>query len=189
MGVLVYSDVKCLYIKVIDLKKSFLEVGKIVGTHGVRGMVRIQPWCDSAEFFCGLKKVYLDGEGKNSLSLSKSSPHGNVVIAAIKGIDSIEEAEKYRNKVIYMSRKDAKLSEGQYFITDLIGCAVFDADSEIKLGVISDVSQTGANDVWHIKREDAEYLIPAIDEVVISVDVDKDRVVIRPLKGIFPDED
>ncbi len=171
------------------MKKRFLEVGKIVGTHGVRGMVRIQPWCDSAEFFCSLKKVYLDVEGLNCLSVTKSAPHGNVVIAAIKGIDSIEEAEKYRNKVIYMNRKDAKLEEGQYFITDLIGCTVFDADNEKNLGIISDVSQTGANDVWHIKKGDTEYLIPAIDEVVVSVDVEEERVVIRPLKGIFPDED
>lgn len=171
------------------MKNRYLEAGKIVGTHGVRGMVRIQPWCDSAEFFCTLKKVYLDKDGKDKLSVSKSSPHGNVVIAAIKGIDSIEEAEKYRNKVVYMDRRDAKLEEGQYFISDLLGCSVFDADSEKILGTISDVSQTGANDVWHISREEKEYLIPCITEVVVSVDIEEEKVVIRPLKGIFPDED
>jgi 16S rRNA processing protein RimM len=171
------------------VKNKFLEVGKIVGTHGVRGMVRIQPWCDSAEFFCTLKKLYTDKDGKGKLSVSKSSPHGNVVIAAIKGIDSIEEAEKYRNKVVYMDRRDAKLSDGQYFICDLLGCQVFDADSEKQLGVISDVSQTGANDVWHIKNRDNEYLVPCIDQVVISVDIEEEKIVIRPLKGIFPDED
>ncbi len=171
------------------MKNKYLEAGKIVGTHGVRGMVRIQPWCDSAEFFCSLKKVYLDKEGRDKLSVSRSSPHGNVVIAAIKGIDSIEEAEKYRNKVVYMDRCDAKLEEGQYFISDLLGCTVFDADSEKVLGVISDVSQTGANDVWHIRSGEQEYLIPCIDEVVVSVDIEEERVVIRPLKGIFPDED
>ncbi len=171
------------------MKNRYLEAGKIVGTHGVRGMVRIQPWCDSPEFFCTLKKVYLDKDGKDKLSVSKSSPHGNVVIAAIKGIDSIEEAEKYRNKVVYMDRRDAKLEEGQYFISDLLGCSVFDADSEKFLGTISDVSQTGANDVWHISREEREYLIPCIEEVVVSVDIEEEKVVIRPLKGIFPDED
>lgn len=170
------------------MKNKFLEAGKIVGTHGVRGMVRIQPWCDSSEFFCQLKKLYTDKDGKDKLTVVKSSPHGNVVIASIKGIDSIEEAEKYRNKVVYMERSDAKLSEGQYFICDLLGCQVFDADSNDLLGVISDVSQTGANDVWHIKKEGVEYLIPCIDEVVISVDIEEEKVIIRPLKGIFPDE-
>lgn len=171
------------------MKNKFLETGKIVGTHGVRGMVRIQAWCDSPEFFCSLKKVYLDKEGKESLNIVKSSPHGNVVIAQIKGIDTIEAAEKYRNKVLYMDRNDAKLEEGRYFISDLIGCTVFDNATAKKLGVLSDVSATGANDVWHIKDGEAEYLIPCIDEVVISVDIEKEKIVISPLKGIFPDED
>ena len=156
------------------MKQNFLEVGKIVGTHGVRGMVRIQAWCDTPEFFCTLKKLYLDKNGAAYLEALRSSPHGNVVIAALKGVDSIE---------------DADLEEGQYFITELIGCEVFDADSGRLLGTVSDVSETGANDVWHIKRGEKEYLIPCIDEVVISVDIDAERVVIRPLKGIFEDED
>ena len=155
----------------------------------MRGMVRIQPWCDSPQFFCKLKMIYLDKDGKEKLSVLKSSPHGNVIIAAIKGIESIETAEKYRGKIVYMDRRDADLEDGQYFISDLIGCTVFDADTNKVLGVVSDVSSTGANDVWHIKRNDNEYLIPCIDEVVISVDVDKEEIVIRPLKGIFPDED
>lgn len=170
------------------MKKKFLEVGKIVGTHGVRGMVRIQPWCDSAEFFCTLKSLYLAEDGSDKLSVNSSRPHGNVVIAAIKGVDSIEQAETLRNKVLYMDRRDAKLEEGQYFITDLIGCEVFDADTERLLGKISDVSQTGANDVWHINKDGKEYLIPCIDEVVISVDIDAEKIIIRALKGIFEDE-
>ena len=82
----------------------FLEAGKIVGTHGVRGMVRIQHWCDSAEFFCSLKKLYLNENGFEELIVNSSKPHGNVVIAAIKGIDSIETAEAYRNKVLFIRR-------------------------------------------------------------------------------------
>ena len=171
------------------MKQNFLEVGKIVGTHGVRGMVRIQAWCDTPEFFCTLKKLYLDNNGASYLEALKSSPHGNVVIASLKGVESIEEAEKYRGKVLYMAREDADLEEGQYFITVLIGCEVFDADTNKSLGKISDVSETGANDVWHIRRGEKEYLIPCIDEVVISVDIDAEKVVIRPLKGIFEDED
>lgn len=171
------------------MKHKFLHAGKIVGTHGVRGMVRIQAWCDSPEFFCSLKKVYLDDAGKEKLLLSSARPHGNVVIAAIKGVDSIEQAETFRGKVIFMDRRDAALDDGQYFIADLIGCKVFDTDSKKPLGVLSDVSQTGANDVWHIKSGDKEYLVPCIDEVVVSVDIDDETIFLRPLKGIFPDED
>lgn len=170
------------------MKRKFLETGKIVGTHGVRGMVRIQHWCDSAEFFCSLKNLYLDENGREKLIVISAKPHGNVVIASLEGVDSIETAETYRNKVLFMRREDAGLEDGQYFISDLLGCEVFDADSEKLLGRISDVSQTGANDVWHIKSGDKEYLIPSIDEVVISVDVDAEKIIIRPLKGIFDNE-
>ena len=170
------------------MKKQYLQSGKIVGTHGIRGMVRIQPWCDSAEFLCGFKKLYLDADGTNIINISTAKPHGNVVLAAIKGIDTIEDAESLRNKVVYINRNDVKLEEERYFIEDIIGSTVFDADTNKILGEICDVSAMGANDVWHIKRGEKEYLIPCIDEVVISVDIDLGQVVIRPLKGIFDDE-
>lgn len=169
------------------MKKEFLETGKIVGTHGVRGMVRIQAWCDSADFLKNFKKFYLQGS-MEEIVLKDVKPNGNVVIAAVSGVDSIEAAEKLRNKVILIKREDANLPEGRYFISELIGCAVFDADSGESLGTLTDVSETGANDVWHITRNEKEYLVPAIDEVIVSVDIEQEKIVLRPLKGIFDDE-
>jgi 16S rRNA processing protein RimM len=171
------------------MKKNFLETGKIVGTHGIRGGVRIQPWCDAPEFLCNFKKLYLDENGNDYLAVTQIKPHGNIVIASFKGVDTIEAAEKFRNRVIYIKRSDVKLERGRYFIDDLIGCKVYDVDSGELLGELSDVSQTGANDVWHIKRGEKEYLIPNIPDVVITVSIDDERVEIRPLKGIFDDED
>ena len=170
------------------MKKEFLEIGKFVGTHGVRGMVRIQPWSDNGDFLTQFKKFYLDG-GKEKIEMNKITPHGNVVIAAVKGIDSIEEAEKLRGKVLYIKRDDARLPEGRYFVSEIIGSNVFDADTNALLGVLSDVSPTGANDVWHIKSGEKEYLVPAIPDVIVNVDINTDTVIIRPLKGIFDNED
>ena len=170
------------------MKKEFLEVGKFVGTHGVRGMVRIQPWSDDGEFLTGFKKFYLDN-GKEKIEMTKITPHGNVVIAAVKGIDSIENAEKLRGQVLYIKRDDAKLPEGRYFVSEILGAQVFDADSGSLLGVLADVSPTGANDVWHVKDGDCEYLVPAIPDVIVDVDINTDKVIIRPLKGIFDNED
>ena len=167
--------------------KDFLEAGKIVGTHGVRGMVRIQPWCDTGDFLCGFKKLYIKG-GEEALTINKIQPHGNVVIAAIKGVDSIELAEKLRGSVLFIKRSDVSLPEGQYFIDDIIGCEVFDVLSGEKLGVISDVSPTGANDVWHILNATGEYLVPVIDEILYKVDIDAGEIFIIPMKGIFDDE-
>lgn len=171
------------------MKNRYLEVGKIVGTHGVKGMTRVQVWADSPDFLKQFKYLYTSESGENKLTVLKVQPHGNISLVAFKGVDTIEHAESFRNTVLYIDRKDVKLPEGRYFITDLIGIMVFDADSGEVLGEISDVSQTGANDVWHIKKDGKEYLIPAISDVLVNVDIEAEKAVIRPLKGIFDDED
>ncbi len=170
------------------MRKEFLEVGKIVGTHGVRGMVRIQVWADSVDFLCGVKKLYLKG-GESALKIEKIQPHGNVAIAKLCGVDSIEDAEKLRNRILFIKRDNAELADGRYFVSEIIGAEVFDADTDALLGTLSDVTQTGANDVWHIQNGENEYLVPAIEDVLVSVDIDSDIIKIRPLKGIFSDED
>ena len=169
--------------------KKYIETGKIVGTHGIKGMVRVQPWSDSGEFLSGFKTFYLDEKGEKKIEVKSAKPHGNVVLMALKGVDTIEDAERLRSTVIYIDRNDVELPEGRYFISDLIGCTVTDADTDSILGKITDVSATGANDVWHITKDDKEYLVPAIDDVIVSVDVENEQIIIRPIKGIFDDED
>lgn len=170
------------------MKKDFLEIGKIVGTHGVRGMIRIQPWSDNGDFLTKFKNFYLEN-GKTKIEMDKITPHGNVVISAIKGVNTIEDAEKLRNQILYIKRSDAKLPAGRYFVSEIIGSKVIDSETDEQIGILTDVSQTGANDVWHIKKGEKEYLVPAIPDVVIDVDVNNDVVKIKPLKGIFDDED
>lgn len=170
--------------------KEYLEIGKIVGTHGVRGMVRIQPWCDSISLLKGVKSLYTDCSGINALSVCRIAENGNVFIAQFTEIDSIESAEKLRGKTLYAKRNDLKIEKGSYFIQDIIGCTVIDSnDKTIVYGKVSDVTATVANDVWHIKNGDKEYLIPVIPSVVNNVDVENSVVVITPLKGIFDNED
>ena len=169
--------------------KEFLEVGQIVGTHGVRGELRLNPWADGPEFVKQFKTFYYDNNGTNSVKVISARPHGNVAIVKLDGVDTVEKASAMRNKVLYIKRADAKIKEGSYFISELIGCEVFDADNaELCYGTLTDVSETGANDVWHITQEGTEYLIPAIPSVVINVDVAANRVEIKPLRGIFDDE-
>lgn len=169
--------------------KEFLEVGQIVGTHGVRGELRLNPWADGPEFVKQFKTFYYDNNGTNSVKVISARPHGNVAIVKLDGVDTVEKASAMRNKVLYIKRADAKIKEGSYFISELIGCEVFDADNaELCYGTLTDVSETGANDVWHITKEGTEYLIPAIPSVVINVDVAANRVEIKPLRGIFDDE-
>jgi len=169
--------------------KEFLEVGQIVGTHGIHGEMRLNPWADSPEFLKQFKTLYYDKNGEKSVKVIAARPHGNVVILRLDGIETVEAASAMRNRVLYIRRADAKLADGSYFIEELIGCKVIDADDEsICYGTLTDVSETGANDVWYIEKDGKEYLIPAIPDVVINADVANNTVVIRPLKGIFDDE-
>lgn len=169
------------------MKKEFLEAGKIVGTHGVRGMVRIDPWSDNGEFLSQFKTFYIGNE-KQSVRALRIQPHGRVCIAEIEGVDSIEKAEGLRGKILFIKRDDAELDDGRYFIDEIIGAEVFEHTTNEALGVLRDVSPTGANDVWHIEKDGKEYLVPAIADVIVSVDIENNRIEINALKGIFDDE-
>ncbi len=171
------------------MKKQYLEVGKVVGTHGVRGELRVNPWCDSPDFLSAFKALYFDG-GKTKLKV-KCRPHKNIVLVTVDGVSSIEDAEKLRGKILYIDRNDVKLPKGKNFVQDLIGCTVLDADNkDVEYGEIIDVFKTGANDVYTVKDSDGkEYLVPVIDSVVILKNVDDRKIFIRPMKGLFLDED
>lgn len=166
--------------------KQFLEIGQIVSTHGVKGELRVNPWCDSPEFMKKFKTLYFDKNGEKAVKVIACRPHGNIVILKLEGIDTVEQAQKLRNKVLFMNRSDAKIKKGDWFIQDLVGCTVYDsADNSVIYGTLTDVAQTGANDIWYIENEGKEYIIPAIKDVVIKVDAENDSIFIKPLKGIF----
>jgi len=169
--------------------KLFLEAGQIVGTHGIKGELRVQSWCDSLDTFCSLETLYLDENGTEKISVLRARPHKNIVILLLEGIDGPQKADTMRNKSLFLYREDIKLEDGDFFVQDLIGLTVLDADSKKNYGILTNVSPTGANDVYHIKSpEGKEYLIPAIKDVIISTDIEKSEMLIRPLRGIF-DED
>ena len=170
------------------MKKQFLEIGKIVATQGIRGEFRVQYYCDSAEVLCDFDTLYLD-KGKTEVTVQRAYPHKNIVVMKLEGIDKIEQAQPLVGKLLYLNRDDAELDEGLYFIQDIIGLTVKDADTGEVYGKISEVYQNGASDVYSIRKDDGrELLFPCIDEVVISTDIDAGEMIIRPLPGLF-DED
>lgn len=169
-------------------KAEYLEIGQIVGTHGVRGELRVDPWCDSPEVLATVKTLYADAMGNGKLSV-KARPHKRIALMKISGVDTVEDAERLRGQVLYVKRGDLKLDDGAHFICDLIGMQVIDADSGEKYGEITDVSSTGSNDVYHMCAADGrEILIPAIPAIIASIDVDSDTMRIVPMKGLFDDE-
>jgi len=167
--------------------REYLEIGTIVGTHGVQGEMRVNPSCDSPEFVAAFGVLYLDPEGRQPVKVLSVRPHKNVALLRLEGVDSVEAAQALGRKMLFFRRADARLEEGQFFIAELLGCAVFDAaNPALRYGVIGDVSQTGANDVWHIRTDGGrEILIPVIDDVVKAVDVETGRIEIVMLPGLM----
>jgi 16S rRNA processing protein RimM len=157
--------------------KQFLTVGQIINTHGVKGELKVYPLTDDMKRFRKLKKVYVDGVEKNVVWCKLQA---KTVVLKIDGIDSIEDAVKYKEKYLEVSREDAvKLPEGSYFVTDIIGCNVIEENGK-KLGEIFDVIHTPSNDVYWIK-EPKELLIPVLKNIVVNVDVENKQIVIKPV--------
>ena len=148
--------------------------------------MRVQPWCDTPEFLCRFKRLFLDGE---EYRVQSARPHKNVVILKLRGIETPEAAQKLVNKILFAAREDFKLDKGTYLIADLIGLKVVDADDEsLVYGELTDVSQTGANDVYHIRFADGKTrYIPAIPQVVRETDPEAGIMKIKPLDGLFDD--
>ena len=170
------------------MKEKFIECGKIVSTHGIKGMIRVNPWSDTPEFLNDYKRLFV-GKDKIEYKITSSAAHKNITLIKLKNIDTIEQAQPLIGSVVYINREDSNLEDGRYFISDLIGCQVFDFETNTELGFLSDVTAlAGANDVWTVKQGENEYLVPVIDEVVKEIDVDNNRIIIKPLKGIFDDE-
>ncbi len=168
--------------------KQYLEAGKIVGTHGVRGEMRVECWCNSPAFLTKFKTLYLD-EGKSSLSVT-CRPHKNIVLMTVKGVSSIEEADAYRGRILYIDRADVRLSKGEHFVQDIIGLKVTDADTAEVYGVVNDVLKTGSNDVYEMRGADQKmYYIPVIPDIIDRLDFEAGAVYIRPMKGLFDDAD
>ncbi len=169
-------------------KLQFLEAGEIVGTHGVRGEVRVRPECDSPEQFATLRTVYLDADGTRAVRM-KARPHKNIALAKLDGIDTVEAAAALRGTMLYLNRRDLKLEKGRYFICDLIGAQIVNDETDEVYGVCTDVSHTGSNDVYHMQMPNGkEVLIPAIPAVIRQVNVESEVIRIFPMLGLFDDE-
>ena len=166
--------------------EQFLQVGVISSTHGIRGEVKVFPTTDDPMRFKKLKKVFLD-TGRERLELEVQSVRffKQFAIVKFKGIDNINDIEKYKGKGIFVPREDAvPLDEDEYYIADLIGMEVFTEDRHF--GVVKDVMETGANEVYIIESDEhGEVLIPAIRQCVLDVNVEEKKMKIRLLDGLI----
>lgn len=167
------------------MKQAYLECGKIINTHGFRGTVKLESRCDSPYVLADLKTLWFDEGGEfHPRRVLHASVFRQFVLADIEGVDSEEKANALRNRVVYAAREDIPLEAGDCFIVDLIGLPVRDADSREVIGTLADVNTNGARDLYIVRTETGEHMVPAVPEFVVRIDVD-DAVYIRPIPGLL----
>ena len=150
-------------------------LGVIVKAQGIKGEVKVKPYTDTPDVLCRLKFVMSDG---TRLHIESSRSDKSMAYLKLEGIDDRDAAEMLRNKEIYVDKKDApRLPNDRYYIDDLIGCKVYDSESTF-LGTIINIMQNGANDVYIIKNENGEILVPVLKSVIKKTDIDKKEIVL-----------
>ena len=167
--------------------EQLLRVGVISSTHGVRGEVKVYPTTDDVNRFKKLKKVVLDtGREYMDLEISGVKFFKNQVILKFKGIDNINDIEKYKGKDLLVHREDAvALEDNENYVADLIDLKVV-TDEGVVLGYLTEVMETGANDVYVVETEDGkELLLPAIRDCILDVDLDEEVMTVHILPGLF----
>lgn len=167
--------------------EDFFQVGVITSTHGLRGEVKVYPTTDNPQRFKRLKQVILDtGKDKLELEIESVKFFKQMVILKFKGIDDINDVEKYRQKQLLVTRENAvRLGRDEYFIADLMGLQVLDEEGK-EIGRLRDVMQTGANDVYIIDMTDGrELLLPAIKQCVLEINVEEGWIRVHILEGLL----
>ena len=166
--------------------EDLLKVGVITTTHGVRGEVKVYPTTDEPERFLELDYVLLDtGRELRKLEIKNVKFFKNLVILKFKGVDNINDIEKYKGRDLWIPREEGQeLEEDEYYIADLLGMSVVLEDGQ-EFGTLKDVMETGANDVYIVDRVDGEeILLPAIHDCVLDVDVEKNTMTVHLMKGL-----
>ena len=163
-----------------------LEIGQIVNTFGIKGMVKVKPFTDDIRRFDELKTVYVEKNStKTEYEIEEVKYHKDMVLIKFKGIDKVEQAEMLRNSYLTVSRDSVeKLEEGRYYIVDLLGLEVY-TDEQILLGILEDIFNTGSNDIYVVRdKQGKQILLPAIQDVIKQIDIENKKIIVHLLPGL-----
>ena len=164
-----------------------LEIGQIVNTFGIKGMVKVKPFTDDIRRFDELKTVYVEKNStKTEYEIEEVKYHKDMVLIKFKGIDKVEQAEMLRNSYLTVSRDSVeKLEEGRFYIVDLLGLEVY-TDEQVLLGTLEDIFNTGSNDIYVVKdKQGKQILLPAIQDVIKQIDIENKKIIVHLLPGLI----
>lgn len=160
-------------------KEPYLEAGKIINTFGVRGEVKLDPWCDSAEFLKPLKTLYIDGAPR---AVASSRVHKGMLIIRFADVEDVNGAMLLKNKIVYFARSDVHLPKGRHFVADLLGAAVVN-EQGAEIGKLTEVLDMPAGQVYVVQGE-TEHTIPAVPEFILDIDADEKTIRVHLIEGM-----
>ena len=168
--------------------QSYLPACKIVSTHGVRGEMKALPLCDGAEFLAKFKRLYATADGAGECRVLGVRAQGNVILLRLDGVTDMDAARAQVGRTYYLAKADAKLPRGRYFIDDLLGCDVVDADTDRVYGQLTNVDRPAAQDIYTVTDgAGEEHMLPAVPEFVKKIDIDARKIFVTPIEGMFTD--
>jgi 16S rRNA processing protein RimM len=171
------------------MSEKYIECGKIINTHGCKGGIKVDSWCNSLEDLAQMKRIFLEEKGiYKEYKIKRSSMFKQFVLFDLEGITDMDQAMALKNSVLYALREEFDLEDGEYFIADVIGLPVIDVDTLKQYGTVKDVVNRGASDIYVVDTPCGESMIPAVDEFIKLVDLQK-GVFVRPIEGMFETED
>ena len=160
-------------------KEPYLEAGKIINTFGVRGEVKLDPWCDSAEFLKPLKTLYIDGAPR---AVASSRVPKGMLIVRFADVEDVNGAMLLKNRIVYFARSDVRLPKGRHFVADLLGAAVVD-EQGTEIGKLTEVLDMPAGQVY-VEQGETEHTIPAVPEFILDIDADEKTIRVHLIEGM-----
>lgn len=165
---------------------DFIQVGKILNTHGVKGELKVLPLTHNIDRFDQLRDIFI-GNKYRAAEIETVRYHKNLAIIKLRGFDNINQVLSFKDMYISIREADKiDLPEGHYFIFDIVHCQVFDKDGNY-IGLVEDVDQSASNDIYIVKNPEhgKEYLIPAVKEIVTDIDIQEKKIIIAPIEGLI----
>ena len=165
------------------MENEQIEIGKVVNTHGTKGELKVLPWADSPEFIAELDYIIVQGDGTHAIRGAKVIK--NCAILSIDGCDNMNDAEKLKGRTVYIYKKDLPpLPDGRFYIRDMIGLKVMSVEGA-EIGILDDVLQTGANDVYEVKKPDGSFAyLPAVRDCVKQIDLKSGEIIVELPAGL-----
>ena len=168
--------------------QNYLPACKIVSTHGVRGEMKALPLCDGAAFLAKFKRLFTSADGAGQTRVLGVRAQGNVILLRLDGVTDMDAARAQVGRTYYLAKADAKLPRGRYFIDDLLGCDVVDADTDRIYGQLTNVDRPAAQDIYTVTDgAGEEHMLPAVPEFVKKIDIDARKIFVTPIEGMFTD--